>query len=263
MDGTLGHFWTDLSDVYQLDKSRDGYVRLSDDSLFHVDTLRTRDFHTEIRTNRDRLPRPAAVYAMTASTRSIFFDVAGISRTNVMGQAASTQTIRTRGIVVDVPFAVLENSEFLEVELWVPEVTLWSGLEGISERVEHYEDNTPKKFTASTVGDQTLEIDIRQGLRLTLDTTWAVEGPEDKRVLNTPAARGLAPAQTRCLQSPSPPALLTASPCTRRTASAARKPDSAPLHSRRRRRPAQRSAGGGAGYGARRCRLKSPPRQPG
>ena len=32
MDGTLGHFWTEPGDVYDLDTSSDGYVRLVDNS---------------------------------------------------------------------------------------------------------------------------------------------------------------------------------------------------------------------------------------
>jgi hypothetical protein len=68
MDGTPGHFWTELGDVYDLDESRDGYVRLVDNNLFHVGTLRTRDFNSEFGSNRERLPRPEAIYAMTAST---------------------------------------------------------------------------------------------------------------------------------------------------------------------------------------------------
>lgn len=192
MDGTLGHFWTELSDVYDLNKSKDGYVGLVDDNLFYVSTLRTREFPSEIRRNTDRLPRPEAIYAMTASTRSIFFDIAGISRSNVMGQRASTQTVRTRGVVVDVPFTVLEETKFIEVEVWIPEVTNWSGLEGVSERVQLYDDDRPKRYTASTVDVETLEIEIRRGLKLTLDTTWSVDGPDDKRVLSTPLVVGTA-----------------------------------------------------------------------
>jgi hypothetical protein len=89
MDGNLGHFWTELSDVYDLNKSKDGYVRLVDDNLFHVSTLRTREFPSEIGRNTDRLPRPEAIYAMTASARSIFFDIAGISRRSVCTRAVS------------------------------------------------------------------------------------------------------------------------------------------------------------------------------
>jgi ApeA N-terminal domain 1 len=177
MDGTLGHFWTDLNDVYKLNKSSDGYVRLGDDSLFHLGTLRTQEFNRELRTNRERLPRPEAIYAMTGSTRSIFFDIAGVSRSNVMGPRASTQTIRTRGVVVDVPFTVLENKDFTEVEVWILEVTLWSCLQGVSEQVELYDDKRPKGYTASTVHVEPLTIDIRRGLKLVLDTTWSVEGP--------------------------------------------------------------------------------------
>jgi hypothetical protein len=197
MDGTLGHFWTELGDVYDLNKSRDGYVRLVDDSLFHVGTLRTREFNSEFGRNRERLPRPEAIYAMTASTRSVFFDIAGVAQSNVMGQRASTQTVRTRGVVVDVPFTVLEDSDFMEVEVWISEVTQWSGLEGVSESVQHYEDDRPKRYTASTVDVETLEIEIRRGLKLTLDTTWSVEGPADKRVLSTPLVVGTASKRPR------------------------------------------------------------------
>jgi hypothetical protein len=31
MDGTLGHFWMNFGDVYNLDKAADGYVRLAED----------------------------------------------------------------------------------------------------------------------------------------------------------------------------------------------------------------------------------------
>jgi hypothetical protein len=101
MEGTLGHFWTELSDVYNLDRSRDGHVRLVDGSVFHVSTLRTREFNSEFGRNRDRLQLPEAVYAMTAGTRAIFFDVAGASQSNVMGQRASTQTVEKLSRPVD------------------------------------------------------------------------------------------------------------------------------------------------------------------
>ncbi|QEN12869.1 hypothetical protein ACRDU6_09370 [Mycolicibacterium sp. ELW1] len=99
MEGTLGHFWYDLDEVFQLNKSLDGYVKLENNGLFELDTLRTRELESEFRTGRKRLPRPEAVYGMTGSTRSMFFDIAGISRSNVMGQKASTQTINTRASV--------------------------------------------------------------------------------------------------------------------------------------------------------------------
>ena len=59
MDGTLGHFWTEPGDVYDLDKSHDGYVRLANPNLFHVGTLRTREFDSEFDENQERLPRAA------------------------------------------------------------------------------------------------------------------------------------------------------------------------------------------------------------
>ena len=46
----------------------------------------------------------------------MFFDIAGVGQSNVMGQRASTQTVRTRGVVVDVPFTVLEDTDFIEVK---------------------------------------------------------------------------------------------------------------------------------------------------
>ncbi len=123
---------------------------------------------------------------MTASARAMFFDVAGISRSTVMGQRASTQTLRTRGVVVNVPFTDLRDSNFKVVEVWMPEVTLWSGLEGVSEHVRAYDDGRPKRYEATTIDVEPFEIEIRRGLNLTLDTTWSVEGPADKRLLRTP-----------------------------------------------------------------------------
>jgi hypothetical protein len=189
MDGTLGHFWMELGDGYDLNKSRDGYVRLVDGSLFHDGTLRTLDYNREFGTNQDRLPRPEAIYAMTSSTRAIFFDVAGVSQSNVMGQRASTQTVRTRGVVVNVPFTVLEDSDFLAVELEIPEVSRWSGLLGVDEKVETDDDGN-RTYTAATVNVDPLEIEIRRGFKLKLDTTWRVEGPDDRRTLSTPLAVG-------------------------------------------------------------------------
>lgn len=60
----------------------------------------------------------------------------------------------------------------------------------MSEQVRHGDDGRPNKFTASTVDHEPLEIDIRRGLKLTLDTTWSVQGPDDKRVLSTPLVVG-------------------------------------------------------------------------
>lgn len=189
MNGTLGHFWTQLADVYELSKSSEGYVKLADDNLFHVDTLRTREVIEDIGKSTDELPHPEAVYAMTGSTRSIFFDIAGVSRNDVWGQRASTQTVRTRGVVVNVPFTVLEDSDFLTVELEIPEVTRWSGLVGVRENVQRSDDGL-KKYTAATVDVEPIEIEIRRGFTLKLDTTWHVDGPKDRRTLSTPLVVG-------------------------------------------------------------------------
>lgn len=137
---------------------------------------------------------------MTESTRTIFFDRAGVSRSNVMGQQASTQTVRTRGVVVNVPFAVLESPDFKEVEVWIPGVTLWSGLQGATETVEFYDDDRQKGYTAATVHVEPLEIQIRPGLKLTLGTTWSVEGPDDRRILSTPLVVGTTSARPRTWQ---------------------------------------------------------------
>ncbi len=196
MDGTLGHFWTDLRDVYNLDTSKDGYVRLADDNLFHVDTLRTRQVRDELGRNADSLPQPEAVYAMTGSTRSIFFDIAGVAQNNVWGQRASTETIRSRGVVVNVPFAVLENSDFLAVELEISEVSRWSGLVGINEKIDANKDGN-RQYAANTVSGEPLEIEIKRGFKLKLDTTWRVDGPDDNRTVSTPLVVGTSGATPR------------------------------------------------------------------
>lgn len=189
-DGALGHFWMELADVYHLDKSTDGYVRLSNDNFFHISTLRTREYINEFGRNHDRLPWPDVIFAMTNSTRAIFFDVAGVSQSNVVGQRASTQTVRTRGIVVNVPFAVLKDDKFLAVDLEIPQVTRWAGLTSIRETLTPAAAGGSKQYRAETVDVQPLELDIRRGFRLKLDSTWHVDGPDDKRTINAPLVIG-------------------------------------------------------------------------
>jgi hypothetical protein len=186
MDGTLGHFWMNFGDVYNLDKAADGYVQLADDNLFHIGTLRTRQYRSEFGSNRERLPLPDMIYAMTNVTRSIFFDIAGVSQSNVMGERASTQTVRTRGVIVNVPLAALKNDKFLTVELEIPQVTRWAGLTSIEENV----GGSPRQFRAKTVEVEPLELEIRRGFNLKLDSTWHVDGPDDRRTINAPLVVG-------------------------------------------------------------------------
>ena len=186
MEGTLGHFWMNFGDVYNLDKAADGHVRLADDNLFHIGTLRTREFNSGFGTNRERLPIPEAIYAMTNVTRSIFFDIAGVSQSNVMGERASTQTVRTRGVIVNVPLSALKDDKFLAVELEIPQVTRWAGLTSIEETAQ----GSPKQYRAKTVEVEPLELEIRNGFNLKLDSTWHVDGPDDRRTINAPLVVG-------------------------------------------------------------------------
>ncbi|MGD1172164.1 hypothetical protein [Mycobacterium seoulense] len=190
MDGTLGHFWTNFADVYNLDKADDGYVRLADDDLFHISTLRTREFNSGFGANRDQLPMPDAVYAMTNVTRSIFFDIAGVSQSNVMGERASTQTVRTRGVIVNVPLAALKDDKFLAVELQIPHVTRWAGLTSIRQEIVPPSGSRGKQYKAETVEVDPLVLEIRRGLNLKLDSTWDVDGPDDRRTINAPLVVG-------------------------------------------------------------------------
>jgi hypothetical protein len=191
MDGTLGHFWLDFEDIYNVEKSLDGYVRFADDNSFDISTLRTLEASRDFGGSAAGLPQPDAVYGMTGISQSVFFDRKRVSQNNVIGGLrASTQTIRMRGIVVNAPLDIVEDTRFIGVEVWIPEVTRWSDLQGVSEHVERYEDSLPKVYTASTVEVEALEIEIRRGLKLTLDTTWSVEGPADRRTLSTPLVVG-------------------------------------------------------------------------
>lgn len=190
MAGTLGHFWMNFDDVYDLDEADDGYVRLADDDLFHISTLRTRAFNSGFGTNREQLPTPDAIYAMTNVTRSIFFDIAGVSQSNVMGERASTQTVRTRGVIVNVPLAALKDDKFLTVELEIPQVTRWAGLTSIRQEIVPASGNRGKQYKAETVEHDPIELEIRRGLKLKLDSTWHVDGPDDRRTINAPLVVG-------------------------------------------------------------------------
>jgi len=186
MNGTLGHFWTELTDVYNFDRSKDGYVRLVDDTIFHIDTLRTKQYLAEFGTNEERRTSPAAVYAMTGTTPSLFFDFAGISRNDVWGDAASTQNLRMRGVVTGAPVDNIVDGRFVSVEVSIPEVTRWSGLIGVTEKLEPGVGGQPNSWSAKTRHFDPIEVEIRRGHKLVLSTTWSVEGPADKRTLRSP-----------------------------------------------------------------------------
>jgi hypothetical protein len=190
MNGTLGHFWTELTDVYNYNRSNDGYVRLVDDAIFHIDTLRTKQHLAEFGTNEARPSSPAAVYAMTGAIPSLFFDSAGISRQNIMGDAASTQNIRMRGVVTGVPLDNIADSKFVSVEVSIPEVTRWSGLLGVTEKFERGRRGGPNSWSAKTRHFDPIEVEIRRGHKLVLSTTWSVEGPPDRRIIRSPLEIG-------------------------------------------------------------------------
>jgi hypothetical protein len=190
MKGTLGHFWTDVNDAYNYSNANDGYVRLVEDSVFHIDTLRTRQYLAAFGTNEPYLVNPAAVYAITAAAPAVFFDSAGISRENVWGDGASTQNIRMRGVVTGVPLDNIVDSKFVRVEVSIPEVTRWSGLIGMTEKYEIGRQGRGNSWSAQTQHFDPIEVEIRRGHKLVLTTTWSVEGPPDKRIVRSPLEIG-------------------------------------------------------------------------
>jgi hypothetical protein len=121
----------------------------------------------------------------------MFFDLAGVSQNNVMGQRASTQNIRMRVLVTRVPLDDIEDGRFTTVEMTIPEVTRWSGLIGVLEKVDRHDDTgRAKSWEAKTRDVKPLEIRLRRNQKLVLSTTWSVEGPTDKRILSTPLEIG-------------------------------------------------------------------------
>lgn len=189
MDGTPGHFWTDLAGVLEVESSNDGYVRLVD-NLFRIETLRTKQYMDEFGNEHAHMPSPTVVYALTGATASIFFDWAGISQNNVLGLKASTQTIRTRGLVTQVPLDELTDGRFTRVDLQIPQVTRWSGLVGVSEKIQRDSAGRTTAWEAKTRDFEPLEVPISRNHKLVLSTTWSVSGPTDRRVLSTPLLVG-------------------------------------------------------------------------
>ncbi|WP_156297378.1 HEPN domain-containing protein [Mycobacterium paragordonae] len=191
MDGTLGHFWTDINDVYRFDEANDGYVRLTDDMVFHIDTLRTRQYLAEFGSNIEPpLVSPPLVYAITGTAPAVFFDSAGVSRANVFGDGASTQNVRMRGVVTGVPLDNIVDGQFVRVEVSIPEVTRWSGLLGMIETFELGRGGRGNRWSARTRDFDPIEVEIRRGHKLVLTTTWSVEGPDDKRIVRSPLEIG-------------------------------------------------------------------------
>ncbi|WP_374207092.1 hypothetical protein [Mycolicibacterium sp. OfavD-34-C] len=114
-----------------------------------------------------------------------------------MGERASTQTVRTRGVIVNAPLSALKDDKFLAVELEIPQVTRWAGLTSIREDIVPPSGSRGKQFKAETVEVDPLELEVRRGFNLKLDSTWHVDGPDDRRTINAPLVVGTSSRRPR------------------------------------------------------------------
>lgn len=190
MDGTLGHFWTELADVHNLRHSIDGFVRATEDSLFQIETLRTAEYLKEFGTDEGPMPRPIVMYGLTGVAPAMFFDLAGISRNNVIGEGPSTQTVRMRGVVCPAPLGDMADRRFVSAQVTVPQITRWSGLVGAVEKPERSDNGRFTGYQIQTRTPKPLEIELRPSQKIVLSTTWSVKGPPDKREFSTPLQVG-------------------------------------------------------------------------
>ena len=186
MDGTSGHFWPERSTAPDL-----GYVRLRDDGLFHLETLKT-DWSVAglMRTgNLQDREFPSTIPAATHAAGCVFFDTQGYSENNVIAATrASILTYKCRGVLVGLDLTELGREGFSRVLVTFPGVIFWSGLGGAHEEPDRYEDGRLRAYSAKLRSATPLKTPKRRGITLSLASRWSVNGPQDRKVLSNPLA---------------------------------------------------------------------------
>lgn len=190
MNGTPGHFWTDLDNGLDLNEAANGYVRRKEDNLFHIETLTSLEFIRDMRAqssaNRN-LPR--AIYGATHAAGSVFYDLAGYRGNNVMGATrASSGVYKFHSVLVGINLGDVASDKLTKVTVLIPEVIRWSGMGGVTEKVTKDSVGRTKTYDASLHRANARTAPTRRGITLSLTSRWSASGPMDRRVLSNPLA---------------------------------------------------------------------------
>ncbi|MDO3297169.1 hypothetical protein P5V47_00505 [Mycobacteroides abscessus subsp. massiliense] len=189
MDGTAGHFWTDLSDGTDLNRASAGYVRLRDDIRFDIETLTTKDVIKLRGPRQDAGPitLPEAIFAATHSAGCVFFDHCGYSASSIVAATrASTQTYKTRAVLAGLNLNDIASANFTRFQVKFPEVIYWSGLGGVHEETETDSQGRVQSYKAQLRSANPRVSPQRRGITIALSSKWSASGPRDGRLISNP-----------------------------------------------------------------------------
>lgn len=189
MDGTLGHFWPDLSDGTDLNRASAGYVRLREGNRFDIETLTTKDVIRLRGPLQDAGPitLPEAIFAATNSAGCIFFDHFGYSASSIIAATrASTQTYRTRAVLAGLNLNNIASANFTRFQVMFPEVIYWSELGGVHEETETDTQGRVQSYKAQLRSANPRVSPKRLGITTALSSKWSASGPRDGRLISNP-----------------------------------------------------------------------------
>jgi hypothetical protein len=190
MDGTTGHFWTNIDDVLKLAEAANGHVELKDDGLLHIETLTSlelvRSLYASSTATRE-IPR--AIYGSTKPAGAVFYDVAGLSSNNIIGGVrASSAAYRLRSVLCGVNLRNVASDKLTRMLITFPKVTFWSGIGGVVTKVEKDELGRSQSVDAKLRSAKVISAPVRRGIKLSFSSHWSITGPDDVRVLKNPLA---------------------------------------------------------------------------
>lgn len=190
MDGTTGHFWTKVEDILKLAQAANGHVELKNDGFLHIDTLTTLELLQSVyQSATANQPIPKAIFASTKPAGAVFYDVAGLSSSNIIGGVrASSASYRLRTVLCNVNLRNVASDKLTRMLVTFPKVMFWSGIGGVSVKIEKYENGRSKYVDAAVRRAKTFSAPKRRGMTLSISSHWSINGPDDVRVLQNPLA---------------------------------------------------------------------------
>jgi ApeA N-terminal domain 1 len=190
MDGTTGHFWTEIGAVLNLEEAANGHVELKDDALFHIETLTSlelvRSLYASSTATRE-IPR--AIYGSTKPAGAVFYDIAGLSSNNIIGGVrASSAAYRVRSVLCGVNLRNVASDKLTRMLVTFPKVMFWSGIGGVSTTVGKDEFGRSQSVDAKLRSAKAISAPVRRGIKISFSSHWSITGPDDVRVLKNPLA---------------------------------------------------------------------------
>jgi len=186
LGGSIGYFWPfDRPKDLQREPLR-GHVCLRDQRWLTLDALDERDLDDLSRAERNE-QMPAAVAGVTRATGVLLLNCQSRgSKRNFGGSRASTEHYRFRTIASGVVLQHLQSERIQAVSAHFSEALPWAGLEATQTSFEKHEgSNKLRSASISLTSSPKVTVRTVGGIYLTLAPYWSMDGPDDRRVIQS------------------------------------------------------------------------------